>query len=143
MIVWMFIFAIVALVCGFNGIYISSEGTSGIHQIYGAIYGIMTILSVVGLAICHGFHNLIKKQSESKSKSNVPSDTKTSDKMSAINRRLINAAGFGLCEEVKKLLERGADPNAKDEKRKSALDYAKEKEHSEVVQILKESGAKE
>ena len=71
------------------------------------------------------------------------SDAKWDTEISAIDRRLINAASFGLCEDVKKSLARGANPNAIDEKGKSALDYAKEKEHSEVVQILKESGAKE
>ena len=46
-------------------------------------------------------------------------------------------------EKVQALLAQGADMNAKNDIGGTALMYAKEKGHKEIVRILKEAGAKE
>jgi len=42
---------------------------------------------------------------------------------------------------VELLLSKGADANAKDADRKSALNYATEKGHTAVMELLKKAGA--
>ena len=49
---------------------------------------------------------------------------------------LMSAAKGGHIEIVRLLLDRGADPAAKDASEKTSLDYAKEKKHDAVVQLL-------
>jgi ankyrin repeat protein len=52
-------------------------------------------------------------------------------------------AGKNHTDTVHALLTQGADVNAKDKLGFTALRLAKEKEHKEIVRILKEVGAKE
>ncbi|HTE21375.1 MAG TPA: ankyrin repeat domain-containing protein [Armatimonadota bacterium] len=42
---------------------------------------------------------------------------------------------------VKALLQRGADPNHRDARGRTALSYAREMDHSEMMQLLSEAGA--
>ena len=69
----------------------------------------------------------------------------TAEALDASGQRdsLIRAAGRGHIDTVKALLEAGADLNAKDKEGKTALMYAKEKNHTEIVHLLKKAGAKE
>ena len=53
---------------------------------------------------------------------------------------LIWASKEGRVENVKILLEAGADPGLKDKMGKTALDWAKEKENQELVVLLRGSG---
>ena len=46
-------------------------------------------------------------------------------------------------ETAKLLIDNGADVNAKDKYKKTALSYAKEKGHTEIVELLKAADAKE
>lgn len=46
-----------------------------------------------------------------------------------------------LTDTVKFLIEKGADVDAKNKKGKTALDWAKENKHSEIIKLLK-SGRK-
>jgi ankyrin repeat protein len=54
---------------------------------------------------------------------------------------LHEAAYFGDVEDVKLLLERGADPNAKDNYGRTPLHIAAQKGHAEIVRVLLEHGA--
>ena len=54
---------------------------------------------------------------------------------------LMAAAGKGHTDTVRALLGAGADLNAKDKESKTALTYAKENDHNEIVQLLKQAGA--
>lgn len=56
---------------------------------------------------------------------------------------LLMAAYYGNAESVKLLLAAGADPNAHDERPKSAIQYAATKGHADVMEILKQAGAKD
>jgi ankyrin repeat protein len=56
---------------------------------------------------------------------------------------LMNAAAMGQNRMVKALLEVGANPKAKDKDGKTALMLANEKEHAEVVRLLREGGSDE
>jgi len=55
----------------------------------------------------------------------------------------MDAAMEGHTSTVQVLLAKGADVNAKSKFGSTALRLAKEKEHKEIVRILKEAGAKE
>ena len=55
----------------------------------------------------------------------------------------MDAAMEGHTSTVQALLAKGADVNAKSKFGSTALRLAKEKEHKEIVRILKEAGAKE
>jgi ankyrin repeat protein len=56
---------------------------------------------------------------------------------------LIWVAAWGDVKATKALLAKGADPNAKDNEGKTALKVASERDHSEVVDLLKAHGEKE
>lgn len=56
---------------------------------------------------------------------------------------LIRAASAGHIETVRALLAGGAEVNANDRYERTALMIAKEKGHTEVVELLKAAGAKE
>jgi uncharacterized protein len=57
---------------------------------------------------------------------------------------LLYAASIGNTELVQALLARGADVSARfDETHQTALMLAKEKEHADIVQLLKNAGAEE
>ncbi len=60
----------------------------------------------------------------------------TSKDQSEMNDMLISSASEGDCEEVKKLLRKGADPLAVDDQELSAFLHACFFGHLEVVQIL-------
>lgn len=51
---------------------------------------------------------------------------------------LMQAALVGQTEIVKILLDAGADPTVKDTSGRAASDYAKEKDHNDIVSLLKE-----
>jgi len=53
------------------------------------------------------------------------------------------AADEGLVNNVKALLQAGADLDARDKKGKNALSYAKENDSAAVVRLLKSYGAVE
>jgi ankyrin repeat protein len=55
----------------------------------------------------------------------------------------LRAAHYGDISKAKELLENGADVNAKDKVEDTALSLAKEGDYSQIVQILKQAGAKE
>jgi ankyrin repeat protein len=55
--------------------------------------------------------------------------------------RLFSAATSGDLDEVKLLLEHGADPNVKDNDGRTPLHYAADFDHPEVVKLLLEHGA--
>src|SRR5690242_8134070 len=59
----------------------------------------------------------------------------------ASDLKLIKAAAGGNLAEVNALLERGANPNAEDDVRNSALNEAAHAGHREVAQRLLEAGA--
>jgi hypothetical protein len=46
------------------------------------------------------------------------------------------AAGYGKADTVRLLLEKGADPNLKDNRGKTARQIAADAKHREVVEIL-------
>jgi uncharacterized protein len=82
-----------------------------------------------------------KQQHESTSKRLIKSETEFS-----VNEQLLRAAPKGSLEQVKALLSKGADVNAKDETGKTVLMYAiGEYPHNlidlEVVQLLIDKGA--
>lgn len=54
---------------------------------------------------------------------------------------LMDAAEAGNVDVVRFLLDKGANINLKDDKQKTALKYALEKNHNEVVSLLKNKGA--
>ncbi len=54
---------------------------------------------------------------------------------------LFKAAADGDIEQVKSLISKGADVNAKDKSRRTALHYASEKGHTEVAELLISQGA--
>ena len=56
---------------------------------------------------------------------------------------LIEASRNGYTDIVKYLVEKGADVNAKNNKNKTALDYAIKREYTEVIKILRNAGATE
>ena len=56
---------------------------------------------------------------------------------------LMQAARTGKTEIVRTLLELGAKIGAKDREGKTALDYAKEKGHAEIAEILNQAGGKD
>jgi ankyrin repeat protein len=56
---------------------------------------------------------------------------------------LMWAAKWGHTKTVNALLNAGADVNVKNKSGRTALTYAKEKSHAEIVQLLKQAGAKE
>ncbi len=56
---------------------------------------------------------------------------------------LIDAAEKGQIERVKALLEAGADVNAKANDGRTALMWAEDSGHNEIVEILKKAEAKE
>ena len=62
---------------------------------------------------------------------------------SDLDQELIAAAIDGDIEKVKALIAAGADVNAKDNDEYTALDYAKDGGHTEIIKILKAAGAKE
>jgi len=55
---------------------------------------------------------------------------------------LMRAAGAGQREIAMYLLEAGADANAKDEDGRTALMYAKENEHYDIVELIYEAGGR-
>jgi ankyrin repeat protein len=59
-----------------------------------------------------------------------------------LNNDLINAARHGETEQVLALINAGADVNARDEKNKTALDWAKN-HNVKVIKLLKSAGAKD
>jgi ankyrin repeat protein len=61
--------------------------------------------------------------------------------MKNINEKLLEAVRLNEIEEVKKLIEKGADVNVVDEYGATALYWASYKGHSEIVKILIEAGA--
>ncbi|PIP41595.1 MAG: hypothetical protein COX19_03135 [Desulfobacterales bacterium CG23_combo_of_CG06-09_8_20_14_all_51_8] len=58
-----------------------------------------------------------------------------------VNKQLTDACLYGRIDEVKKLLESGADPNSTDSYHQSALCIAAWKGHLEIVALLLEKGA--
>lgn len=56
---------------------------------------------------------------------------------------LTAAIDWGDIEAVRSLIVKGADVNAKDKKGKTAMMYAAEKGHIQIVKLLKRHGAKE
>ncbi|WP_410542724.1 ankyrin repeat domain-containing protein [Wolbachia endosymbiont of Tetranychus urticae] len=58
-----------------------------------------------------------------------------------IDSKLLNAAERGDIDEVKHLINEGADVNAKDVYEKTPLHWAAEKGHKEIVEILLKKGA--
>ena len=54
----------------------------------------------------------------------------------------MEAARAGSHEVAKLLIERGANPNAKDSKGRTALTFAQEENRSEIEQLLTQAGAK-
>jgi ankyrin repeat protein len=65
--------------------------------------------------------------------------------VTGLSRRdaLMNAAALGQAAIVRALLKAGANPNAKDQDGKTALMLANEKEHSDVIRVLRGSGSDE
>ncbi|MFQ6036042.1 MAG: ankyrin repeat domain-containing protein, partial [Sedimentisphaerales bacterium] len=53
------------------------------------------------------------------------------------------AARNGRVDVVRRLLAKGADANLKSKEGRTALDFAREKNHPEVVELLRKHGAKE
>ena len=53
------------------------------------------------------------------------------------------AAWMGRDDTVKALVARGADADLKTKKGRTALDFAREKDHTGVVELLRKHGAKE
>ncbi len=60
-----------------------------------------------------------------------------------LNADLLKAAWEGQTEAVKALLAKGADVNAKGREGETALMWAEKHGRSEIVQLLKQAGAKE
>jgi len=61
--------------------------------------------------------------------------------MSSLNEDLLNAAKRGHLEEVRRLLDKGVDVNARDDWWKTPLHYAADGGHLSVVKLLVEKGA--
>lgn len=59
------------------------------------------------------------------------------------NTPLMNAAGAGQITNVRLLLEAGADPNMHDLARRTALSMARQRDHSEVVELLQQAHSSE
>lgn len=59
-----------------------------------------------------------------------------------LNKTLLKAALNGKIEEIKKTIENGADVNVKNNKGETVLDKAKIENNTEIINILKEAGAK-
>ena len=59
------------------------------------------------------------------------------------NTALINAAMGGHAESVQVLLDSGTDVNAKNNDGTTALMFAEEEGHTEIVELLKKAGARE
>jgi ankyrin repeat protein len=57
------------------------------------------------------------------------------------DQQLIDAAEKGDIKKVKALIKAGADVNAKDKEGGTALMYAKNEGHGDIVKILKAAGA--
>ena len=53
----------------------------------------------------------------------------------------MHAASNGYTKIVQELIDSGADLEAKDNKGRTALTIAKQKERTEIIEILKEAGA--
>lgn len=62
---------------------------------------------------------------------------------SLMDESLANAALTGHADIIKLLLERGANPNAKDRNNRSALTHARFRGHTSVVDLLIEHGAQD
>lgn len=56
-----------------------------------------------------------------------------------LNQQLSNALKTGDLQAVKDAIEKGADVNAKSDDGGTALQYAKEEGHTEIVDLLKEA----
>jgi len=61
---------------------------------------------------------------------------------SADNKILFNAVRKNDLSAVKAALKKGADANAKDEVGRTALICASEKQHTDIVSLLKNAGAR-
>jgi hypothetical protein len=59
-----------------------------------------------------------------------------------INQGLVAASEAGHVEIARRLLQEGADMNAKDDRGRTALDYAEEYGHEELKYVLEQMGAK-
>ncbi len=63
------------------------------------------------------------------------------DEQKKLNHELIMAAVEGSCEDVKALIRRGADVNARGDKGTTPLMMAADRDYIEMVKLLIESGA--
>ncbi|HAZ43739.1 MAG TPA: hypothetical protein DDW76_10425 [Cyanobacteria bacterium UBA11369] len=61
----------------------------------------------------------------------------------AVSDKLLLAIARGSIEDVKKLINQGANVNERDNNGNSPLDIAKYKGHTEIVELLKQAGARE
>ena len=61
--------------------------------------------------------------------------------MKNINEKLLEAVRLNKIEEVKKLIEKGADLNVVDEYGATALHWASQEGHSEIMKMLIKAGA--